>query len=231
MKSRGFLLAAAGALCFLSPCFAASAHDQLLLIPAPRELAVWGDGFILDENVSIVVPSKASEEDLLLSGFLADVVALARGGGKEPTRVKRDIRGFITNRLMYALLRKAFHLVEAGYATLADVDRSMRNDLGYWIVFAGPFRFMDLTGIPAYASVMKDLFPELDCSREVPALMRQVVESGGRGVSNAQGFYEYTPEQAERWEKLFLRYSYDIRAVAQKYPEDVGDREPEPASP
>ena len=158
-------------------------------------------------------------------------VALARGWGKEPTLVRRDIRGFITNRLMYALLREAFYLVEAGYATPADVDRSMRNDLGWWITFAGPFRFMDLTGIPAYAAVMKDLFPELDCSKEVPALMQKVVDSGARGVQNAKGFYEYTPEQAERWEKLFLKYSYEIRALALKYPEDIGDHDPEPVSP
>jgi 3-hydroxybutyryl-CoA dehydrogenase len=157
-------------------------------------------------------------------------VALARRWGKEPTLVKRDIRGFITNRLMYALLREAFHLVEAGYATHADIDRSMRNDLGYWITFAGPFRFMDLTGIPAYAAVMEDLFPDLDCSKEVPDLMRKVVASGARGVQNARGFYNYTPEQAECWERLFLKYSYEIRALALRYPEDVGNRVLEPVS-
>ncbi len=157
-------------------------------------------------------------------------VALARRWGKEPTLVSRDVRGFITNRLFYALLREAFFLVENGYATPADVDRSMRNDLGYWITFAGPFRFMDLTGIPAYAAVAKDLLPELDCSKELPALLKHVAESGARGVANAKGFYEYTPEQAERWETLFLQYTYDIRKLALKYPEDVGDREPEPAS-
>src|SRR6185437_4314668 len=73
------------------------------------------------------------------------VMRLARGWGKEPSLLRRDIRGFITNRIMYAMLREAFYLVESGYATIADVDRSMRNDLGYWITFAGPFRFMDLT--------------------------------------------------------------------------------------
>lgn len=149
-------------------------------------------------------------------------VELARGWGKEPTLVKKDIRGFITNRVMYAMMREAFFLVENGYATPADVDRSLRNDLGWWITFAGPFRFMDLTGIPAYASVMKDLLPELDCSKEVPALMRKTVESGARGVSNAQGFYSYSAESAKRWEDLFLKFSYEIRALAQKYPEDVG---------
>lgn len=141
--------------------------------------------------------------------------------GKEPSIVKRDIRGFITNRCMYALLREAFFLVEAGYATIADVDRSLRNDLGYWITLAGPFRFMDLTGIPAYAAVMKDLFPELNCSQKVPALMRKVVKSGAKGISNARGFYRYAPDEAKRWEKRFMKFSYEIRALAQKYPEEI----------
>jgi 3-hydroxyacyl-CoA dehydrogenase len=145
--------------------------------------------------------------------------ALSRRWGKEPSIVKRDIRGFITNRCMYALLREAFYLVEAGYATIADVDRSLRNDLGYWITLAGPFRFMDLTGIPAYGAVMKDLFPELSCAQEVPELMRKVVKSGAKGVSNARGFYRYTPDEAKRWEKRFMKFSYEIRALAQKYPE------------
>ncbi len=149
------------------------------------------------------------------------VATLSRRWGKEPSIVKRDIRGFITNRCFYALLREAFYLVEAGYATVADVDRSLRNDLGYWITLAGPFRFMDLTGIPAYAAVMKDLFPELSCAKEVPDLMRKVVESGAKGIANAKGFYPYTREEAERWEKRFMKFSYEIRALAQKYPEET----------
>jgi 3-hydroxybutyryl-CoA dehydrogenase len=156
-------------------------------------------------------------------GFAGTAVELARSWGKEPTLVKKDIRGFVANRIMYAMLREAFFLVENGYATPADVDRSLRNDLGWWITLAGPFRYMDLTGIPAYAAVMKDLLPELDCSKEIPPLMREAVDSGARGVSNAKGFYSYTEESAKRWEELFLKFSYEIRALAQKYPEDVGD--------
>ena len=127
---------------------------------------------------------------------------------------------------MYAMLREALHLVESGYATIADVDRSLRNDYGYWMTFAGPFRYMDLTGVPAYAAVMRGLFPELDCGKKVPRLMKKLVKSGGRGVANAKGFYRYTPAQAQRWEELFLKFSYEIRGLAQKYPEDVGDRPP-----
>jgi 3-hydroxybutyryl-CoA dehydrogenase len=149
-------------------------------------------------------------------------LALARQLGKEPSLLRKDVRGFITNRIMYAMLREAFHLVESGVASIADVDRSLRNDLGYWITFAGPFRFMDLTGIPAYCAVMRDLLPELDCSRQVPLLMTRLVESGAQGVANARGFYHYTPAQAKRWEKRFLKFSYDVRALARKYPEEDG---------
>ncbi|HXY07267.1 MAG TPA: 3-hydroxyacyl-CoA dehydrogenase family protein [Terriglobales bacterium] len=167
-------------------------------------------------------------------------LALAWHWGKEPSLLRQDVRGFITNRVMYAMLREAFHLVESGVASIADVDRSLRNDLGYWITFAGPFRFMDLTGIPAYRAVMRDLLPDLDCSTQVPRLMTRVVESGAQGVANAKGFYDYTPAQAKRWEQRFLKFSYDVRRLAEKYPEEDGhasggsrkrvvrDKEPKP---
>jgi 3-hydroxybutyryl-CoA dehydrogenase len=149
------------------------------------------------------------------------IITLAESWGKEPSLLRKDIRGFITNRIMYAMLREAFHLVEKGYATVEDVDRSLRNDLGYWITFAGPFRFMDLTGIPAYLTVMKDLFPDLDNATVAPGLMQQVVGEGALGVRNAKGFYPYTPESAEHWEKTFIEFSYDIRKLAEKYSKKI----------
>ncbi|HET6996940.1 MAG TPA: 3-hydroxyacyl-CoA dehydrogenase family protein, partial [Chitinophagaceae bacterium] len=156
--------------------------------------------------------------------YAEKVMVLAEGWGKEPSLVRKDIRGFITNRLMYAMMREAFHLVEKGYASYEDIDRACRNDFGYWITFAGIFRFMDLTGIPAYLNVMKDLFPELNNSTEVPVFMEKLVASGAKGVSNAQGFYPYTKETAEKWEKLFLEFTYEIRKLSEKYPQNVGDK-------
>jgi 3-hydroxybutyryl-CoA dehydrogenase len=147
------------------------------------------------------------------------VLRLAGMWNKEPTLVRRDIRGFIANRIMYAMMREAFYLVENGFATVEDVDRSVRNDLGYWITMAGPFRYMDLTGIPAYAAVMRDLLPDLDCAKDTPKLMRRVVASGARGISNENGFYSYTATEAKSWEKRFLDFSYEIRALAVKYAE------------
>lgn len=183
----------------------------------------WGEPANINRFMEVICGKKTSLSNANRA------MRLARQWGKEPSLLRRDIRGFITNRIMYAMLREAFHLVDAGYASIADVDRSVRNDLGYWITFAGPFRFMDLTGIPAYAAVMNDLLPDLDCSTRVPRLMRKVASSGARGVANAKGFYRYTPAQAKRWEELFLEFSHEIRDLAGRYPADAGDR-PAPKS-
>lgn len=141
--------------------------------------------------------------------------------GKEPTLVRKDIRGFITNRLMYAIYREACSLVEKGYATIEDVDRACRNNAGYWMTLAGVFRWMDLTGVPAYHTVMKDLLPTLSNQTEIPKLIDDVVKAGGKGIANAQGFYNYTPEEAQMWRETFEEFSYEIRLLALKYPTDI----------
>ncbi len=133
----------------------------------------------------------------------AHVRQMAERWGKEPTVVRRDVRGFIANRIMYAMIREAFHIVESGVGTIEDVDRSVRNDIGCWATLAGPFRWMDLAGIPAYAAVMRDLMPELSNAAELPALMEKVAGSGSLGVSNAKGFYKYTPRKRSAGKSSF----------------------------
>lgn len=145
------------------------------------------------------------------------IAHLAPAWGKEPSLLKREIRGFITNRISYAMFREACYLVDSGICTVEDVDRSLRNDVGWWMPFVGPFRYMDLMGVEAYFRVMKDLLPDLCVSPDIPPLMRRVVESGGRGVSNGKGFYTYTPEEAERWEKRFTSFNYRIRKLTAEY--------------
>lgn len=137
---------------------------------------------------------------------------------KEPTLVRKDIRGFITNRLMYAMYREGFNLVENGYATIEDIDRTCRSDAGRWMAFCGMFRYMDLTGLQAYYHVMQDLFPTLSNATETPKFVEVIAKKGGNGITNGQGFYEYTNEEADEWDKVFNEFSYDIRRLVKKYP-------------
>jgi 3-hydroxybutyryl-CoA dehydrogenase len=141
--------------------------------------------------------------------------------GKSPTVLNFDIRGFISNRLMYAMMREACYLVESGVADTETVDRSFRNDIGWWATIAGPFRWMDLTGIPAYGAVMKGLLPELNNRKTVPRIMRDMVRSGAEGITNRKGFYKYTRASANEWKKVWLDFTHDIRKLVAKYEKRV----------
>lgn len=165
-----------------------------------------------------IIPGAATSPELL-----EWVAKLAPKWGKEPSILRKEVRGFITNRISYAMFREACHLVDSGVCTVEDVDRSLRNDVGWWLPFAGPFRYMDLMGVEAYARVMKDLLPDLSVRGEVPALVQAVVEAGGRGITNGRGFYEYTAEEAKWWEARFLEFSYKIRRLTAEY-SDVVDK-------
>lgn len=167
-----------------------------------------------------VVPGNATSPECI-----EQIVALAAKWGKEPSVLRKEIRGFVVNRISYAMFREACHLVDSGVCTVEDVDRAMRNDVGWWMPFAGPFRYMDMMGPEAYYRVMPDLLPDLTTDSGIPKLMREVVESGGRGIKNGRGFYQYSPEDAKRWKDKFLEFNYKIRRLTAEYAEGEERRE------
>jgi 3-hydroxybutyryl-CoA dehydrogenase len=164
-----------------------------------------------------IVPGNATSQ-----ANLDRVAAMAPRWGKEPATLRKEIRGFISNRISYAMFREACHLVDEGVCSVEDVDRSLRNDVGWWIPFVGPFRYMDLMGVEAYHRVMGDLLPDLSTQQEIPKLMRDVVESGCRGISNGRGFYNYTEEEAKAWEARFIEFNYKIRRLTAEFSSESG---------
>lgn len=142
---------------------------------------------------------------------------------KRPSVLNFDIRGFITNRLMYAFLREACYLADRGVADFATTDRVFRNDVGWWAALAGPFRWMDLTGIQSYGAVMKDLLPELCNDGSMPKVMDKMMNAGAHGISNLDGFYEYDERKAKEWEKAWVDFTFDVRTLVDKYESRLKD--------
>lgn len=153
-------------------------------------------------------------------------MALACHWGKEPTLLRRDLRGFITNRLMYAVYREMFHLMAEGKATMADVDKAFRYDAGSWMTLIGIFRRMDYVGLNEYSETLTRLMPQLSNSDEVPVLMQDMVETNARGVHNNRGLYEYAPGEAQRWEEAFARFNREIYRLARQYPASQPENQP-----
>ena len=124
----------------------------------------------------------------------------------------------IRSRLLAAMIREAFFLVENEYATIEDIDRACRNDAGYYLSFAGNCRYMDLMGTFGYGVVMKDLNPELSKKQALPDFFSDILQSGGDGLSNGNGFYKYSDEQRELWKNITEKFSYQIQKIINKFP-------------
>ena len=130
------------------------------------------------------------------------IQALAKALDKEPAVVKKDVPGFVANRIAYAMYREAIHLLETGVADAETIDAICRNSLGLWTPVCGPFRWMDVTGGPAlYAKAMETIVPTLSNEPDVPETMRQMRTDNRRGTVNGEGFYRYAAGDGDAWQK------------------------------
>ena len=120
-------------------------------------------------------------------------------------------------RLMAAITREALFLVDEGYATLESIDRSCRNDAGYYLSFAGNFRYMDLMGTAVYGIVMETLNRELAAQSTLGSFERLLNESNP-GMESGNGFFSYESGDAERWEEIVQDFTDKISNLMQRYP-------------
>jgi 3-hydroxybutyryl-CoA dehydrogenase len=142
---------------------------------------------------------------------------LACGCGLEPILVRCDVPGFIGNRIYYAILREAFHIIESGIATPADIDKTLRCSLAAWLPFAGLFGYLDLNGLQPYPAIMDEILPQLDTGTQAPQLLRDMVNEGATGVTAGRGFYQYTPAQAKKQQRKFDELRREMYLLMREY--------------
>jgi 3-hydroxyacyl-CoA dehydrogenase len=118
---------------------------------------------------------------------------LARRIGRIPIRVEKDVPGFLWNRLQFALVREAIHVVEEGIASPEAVDLAVTAGLGLRWATVGPLQIMDLAGIQTFHAIASYLYPELSAAKEPQQSLTEKVARGHTGARAGQGFYAYPP--------------------------------------
>ena len=126
------------------------------------------------------------------------LLELARRLGKRPILVHRDVPGFVGNRLQFAVLREALHLLESGIASAEDIDTAMTAGPGLRYGQIGPFATADLGGLDVFQAICGYLFQDLATAREPSPLLGALVEKGSTGVKAGKGFYDYPTGGAAR---------------------------------
>lgn len=125
-------------------------------------------------------------------------ITLLNGVSMKSVHVKRDIPGFIGNRLQHAMKREAIALVSAGVCDAETIDDVVKHGFGQRLAVLGPLEQSDLVGLDLTLNIYETLFPTLDNTSLPPKLLVDNVANGRLGMKTGQGFRKWTPETSEQ---------------------------------
>lgn len=125
------------------------------------------------------------------------LAAALKACGRHPVLVRRDIPGFIGNRLQHALKREAIALVAAGVCDAETIDNVVKQGFGARLAVLGPMEQSDLVGLDLTRNIQETLLPDLDNTAQVQPYLQALVDKGDLGMKAGKGFRSWTAEQAE----------------------------------
>ena len=137
------------------------------------------------------------------------VCAMFAATGKKPVLVKRDIPGFLANRIQHALMREVLTLIDSGIASPEDIDMAVRYSFGFRYAAIGPILQKEMSGWDTTLRASAEIYPSLSNTTEVPACLQRLVAENKFGMKTGQGFVAWTPESAAA-----VRAAYDARLAA-----------------
>lgn len=121
-------------------------------------------------------------------------VALMRTLGKAPIWVKKDVPGFVGNRIQHAMMREALYLIADGIVSPEDVDTAVRYGFGFRFIACGPIMQKEMSGWDTNYLVGTALYPHLYSAQEPPKMLKDMMESGHIGMKTRRGFWEWNDE-------------------------------------
>jgi 3-hydroxybutyryl-CoA dehydrogenase len=141
--------------------------------------------------VEVIQNEKTSSE------VVRRTMALLGAAGKVPVHVRRDVPGFVGNRLQHAMKREAIALVAAGVCDAETIDTVVKEGFGARTAVLGPMEQSDLVGLNLTLDIAEVLYEHLDRTPGPHPLLRAKVKAGMLGMTTGEGMRTWTPEAAE----------------------------------
>lgn len=163
----------------------------------------WWNPPVIIPAIEIIKGDRTTEEVLSITRALTVKMK------KIPVLVRKDIPGFLGNRMQYALMREAISLLQEGVATAEDIDMMIKAGIGFKFPVMGPLETIDMAGLDIYDRVSQYLYSKLDHSSSPPPIVKEKVQKNELGLKTGKGFYDYTQVDtqalmAERIKKLVI---------------------------
>ena len=137
------------------------------------------------------------------------VCALYRRAGKKPVLVRRDIPGFLANRIQHALMREALALIDSGIATPEDVDTAVRYSFGFRYAACGPVLQKEISGWDSMARAAAEIYPSLSNAQVLADCVATNIAAGKTGMKAGAGFMQWPAQLA-----AIERAAYETRLKA-----------------
>jgi 3-hydroxybutyryl-CoA dehydrogenase len=160
----------------------------------------WWNPPYLVPLVEVVHAERTRDEVVLRT------IALLRSVGKEPVHIKRDVPGFVGNRLQHALWREAFALVANGVCDAETVDRVVKASFGPRLAVMGPIETADYVGLDLTLDIHEQIIHDLDRTPGPSPYLRELVGRGDLGMKTGRGFRTWAPEDRERMRAGLLEH-------------------------
>jgi 3-hydroxybutyryl-CoA dehydrogenase len=120
-----------------------------------------------------------------------------RRTGKDPVVLYKPIVGFLVNRLQHAILHEAYYLIEAGVASVEDIDHAARRMLAPRMCLNGLIQQKDISGLKIHADAQESIVPKLFHNAVPNPMLQTMVALGRTGLSAGRGFYDWSGCDAE----------------------------------
>ncbi len=146
-----------------------------------------------------------------LPATVAWMVEAIKGLGLRPVVVKKDVPGFVENRVLYALLRECIDLVDQGVIDPEALDTCVSWGIGYKLSVVGPMALLDMAGLDIYQAVGSYLNKELCTRGDVSAYVTDRAARGKLGMKAGGGVFDYTPEKIGQLQQLRAKRLVAVR--------------------
>jgi 3-hydroxybutyryl-CoA dehydrogenase len=123
-----------------------------------------------------------------------DLFALMKDLDKAPIWVKRDVPGFVGNRLQHAMLREALYLIADGVIDAEGIDTAVRYGFGFRFIACGPILQKEMSGWDTNYLVGAALYPHLHTETAPPDMIKEMVAKGRTGMKAKHGFWDWTDQ-------------------------------------
>ena len=157
-----------------------------------------------------VIPGEQTATDVVTA-----MVGVVRASGHLPIIIRKDVAGFVENRVLYAVMRECLDLVEQGVIEPQDLDACVSWGIGYKLAVVGPMALLDMAGLDIYKAVGSYLNRELSARQDVAAYVTERTSKGQLGIKTGAGIYSYTPEQVAELQATRARRLVAVRKALQ----------------